>query len=107
MKITRRQMGKALAGAVAASAVAPLATKAPAGPRRLVKIPNGWTTRPYQRDLWEYMAGGGWPPSLCHVAPPGRRIPLGHGLINWCCEWRCPLYPRKQTFGREPQNVCL
>ena len=31
---------------------------------------------------------------------------LGHGLINWCCEWRCPLYPRKQTFGREPQNVC-
>jgi hypothetical protein len=22
---------------------------------------------------------------------------LGRGLINWCCEWRCPLYPRKQT----------
>ncbi len=23
---------------------------------------------------------------------------LGHGLINWCCEWRCPLYPQKQTM---------
>ncbi len=22
---------------------------------------------------------------------------LGHGIINRCCEWRCPLYPRKQT----------
>ena len=33
--------------------------KAPAVPRKLVKIPNGWTTRPYQRPLSEYMAGGG------------------------------------------------
>ncbi len=101
-------MGKALAGAVAASAVAPLATKAPAGPRRLVKIPSGWTTRPYQRDLWEYMAGGGWPPSLCRVAPPSRRIPrpLGHGLINWCWEWRCPLHPRKRTFFSTGVYVC-
>ena len=23
---------------------------------------------------------------------------LGHGLINWCCEWRCPLYSRKETM---------
>ncbi len=22
-----------------------------------------------------------------------------HGLINWCCERRCPLYPQKQTLA--------
>ncbi len=32
---------------------------------------------------------------------------LGHGLINWCCEWRCPLNPRKQTFARQSKKVCL
>ena len=25
---------------------------------------------------------------------------LGHGLINGCCGWRCPLYPAKQTKFR-------
>ncbi len=24
-----------------------------------IQIPNEWQTRPYQRDLWEYLAGGG------------------------------------------------
>ena len=35
------------------------ASKAPARPKKTISIPNGWSTRPYQRDLWEYMAGGG------------------------------------------------
>ena len=26
--------------------------------------------------------------------PTGLKTPR---LINWCCEWRCPLYPLKQT----------
>ena len=30
---------------------------------------------------------------------------LGHGLINWCCEWRCPLYPSKQTILRAGADV--
>ncbi len=30
---------------------------------------------------------------------------LGHGLINWCCEWRCPLYPEKRTILRAGDKV--
>ncbi len=68
---------------------------------------------------WAHGAGGHWGTILVSGALENkeRKMPkikgawaitgLGHGLINWCCEWQCPLYPRKQTFGREPLNVCL
>ena len=35
----------------------------------------------------------------------GRTLSLGHGLISWRCEWRCPLYPRKQTILRTGADV--
>ncbi len=40
-----------------AQAALPATRKSPARPKRTIEIPNGWVTRPYQRDLWEYMAG--------------------------------------------------
>ncbi len=44
--------------------------------------------------------GGVWlPAAVAAFTDRNRRIVrLGHGFINWCCEWRCPLYPRKRTF---------
>ncbi len=29
----------------------------PATAKATISLPNDWATRPYQRDLWEYMAG--------------------------------------------------
>ncbi len=31
----------------------------PATAKATIFLPNGWATRPYQKDLWEYMASGG------------------------------------------------
>ncbi len=61
---------------------------------------------------------GVWGTILVSGAPENkeRKIPktkgaawaitgLGHGLINWCCEWRCPL----QSFGlkKRTSDVCF
>ncbi len=52
---------------------------------------------------------GVWLPTAVAAFPGrNRRIGrLGHGLINWRCEWRCPLYPRKQTSRWVPLYVCF
>ncbi len=84
----------------------PTMRKALATPKKAIQIPNGWATRPYQKDLWEHMAGGGLRACAAWHRPAGRiPRPLGHGLINWCCEWRCPLYPAKQTILRAGAKV--
>ncbi len=31
----------------------------PATAKATISLPNGWATRPYQKDLWEYKASGG------------------------------------------------
>ena len=51
----------------------------PATPRKTIQIPNGWVTRPYQRDLWEYMAGGGL--RACNVWH--RRAGKDSVFLNW------------------------
>lgn len=81
MKLTRRQMNKGLAATAAAVATAPLAAKASMleKPKKTIEIPNGWTTRPYQRDLWEYMAGGG----LRACAVWHRRAGKDSTFLNW------------------------
>lgn len=62
-----------------AQAAQPAARKSPARAKRTIEIPNGWTTRPYQRDLWEYMAGGG----LRACAVWHRRAGKDSTFLNW------------------------
>ncbi len=44
--------------------------------KKAIEIPNGWATRPYQRELWEYMAGGGKRTFCCIMSalPPKADI---------------------------------
>ena len=58
---------------------------APHGAIRLMATQQG--SRPARMGTWRR-------DGLRHRVDGG----LGHGLITWCCEWRCPLYPQKQTL---------
>ncbi len=53
--------------------------------KKAIEIPNGWATRPYQRELWEYMAGGGKRTFCCIMSalPPKADITEGYE--------KCPL----------------
>ncbi len=45
-------------------------------------------------------------PGRCPLrrAGDGEPMRLGHGIINWCCEWRCPLTGPHQSIVTNSAN---